>query len=198
LLANLYTNANDNQSTHLYNNSFAGATVSYVEVTVNQGKQESYGGSILLNFKNRIGGIKLSSYASLSYTGGQISSITGHPAELEFISPYILHLGTDLRAGKFTCSPRLSLLGRQHLTGFSDTTTSVYRRQTIAGYVLLNISLRYAVEKRCAVFVNISNALNQNYRSVGAAMDLNQKPTEIFYGQHEDPIRIMGGVSFTF
>ena len=196
-LTNLHANADDNKSTHLYNNTFAGASVEYIEVTVNQGKQESYG-SIQLNYKNSIGRVKINSYASLSYTGGHVTPITGHPAELEFISPYILHIGTDLKAGKFTCSPRLSLLGVQHLTGFSDTTSAIMKRQTIAGYTLLTISLRYAIEKRYAFFVNINNALNQDYRSVGPNMDLNKKPTPTFYGQHEDPIRIMGGFNFTF
>jgi outer membrane receptor for ferrienterochelin and colicin len=198
VLTNLHANENDNQSTHKYNNSFAGASIDYVEVTINEGEQKSYGGSIQLNYKNNIGRLKINSYASLSYTTGRIDPGTGHSAGLEIISPFIVHLGTDLKAGKFTCSPRLTLLSRQHLTGFSDTTAATMKRQTIAGYALLTISLRYTLAKRFSVFANIHNALNQNYRSVGPDMDLNKRPTETFYGQHEDPIRIVGGLSFTF
>ena len=199
LLSNLHKTEDDNQSTYLYNNSFAGASIDYVEVTINEGKQKSYGGSMQINYKNNIGRLKINSYASLSYITGQIKSPgTEHAAELEVISPYIVHLGTDLKAGKFTCSPRLTLLSKQHITGFSDTSAAIMKRQTIAGYALLTISLRYTVAKRYSCFVNIHNTLNQNYRSVGADMDLNKKPTETFYGQHEDPIRITGGLSFTF
>jgi outer membrane receptor for ferrienterochelin and colicin len=198
LLTNLHSNADDNKSTHLYNNSFAGASVDYVEVTVNQGKQDSYGGSIQLNYKNSIGRVKLNSYASLSYTGGHVIPVTQRPAQLEFISPYIFHLGTDLKSGKFTCSPQLTLVGRQNLTGFSDTSSAIMKRQTIAGYALLTVSLRYNIAKRYSVFINIHNALNQDYRSVGVDMDLKKNPIQTFYGQHEDPIRIMGGISFTF
>ncbi|HXB43706.1 MAG TPA: TonB-dependent receptor [Puia sp.] len=196
LLTNLHTIADDNKSTHLYNNSFAGATVDYVEVTVNEGKQKSYGGSLQLNYKNSIGSAKLNSYASLSYTGGTVNSTAGQLAQLEYISPFIIHIGTDLKAGKFTFSPRLTILGKQHLTGFSDTTSAIMRRQTIAGYALLNLSLRYSLAKKYSIFVNIHNALNQNYRSVGEDMDLTKKTTEIFYGQHEDPISVMAGFSF--
>jgi outer membrane receptor for ferrienterochelin and colicin len=197
-LMNLHANANDNNSTHLYNNRFAGASVDYIEVTVNQGKQVSYGGSMQINYKSTIGRVKLNSYASLSYTNGRVIPISGHPAQPEFISPYIIHLGTDLTCGRFTCSPRLTLMGRQNLTGFSDTTAAVMKRQTIAGYALLTVSLRYALTRRYACFVNINNALNQNYRSVGPNMDLDNKQTETFYGQHEDPIRILGGFNFNF
>lgn len=198
LLTNLQATADDNQTTHLYNNSYAGAAIDYVEVTVNQKRQTSYGGSFQLNYKNRIGRIKINSYASLSYTGGHVESATDHEAQLEFISPYIFHIGTDMKYGRFTCSPRLILMGRQHLTGFSDTTTAIFRRQTIGGYALLNIALGYSITKRFSVFANIHNALNQDYRNVGADMDLSKRPTETFYGQHEDPIRIMGGLDLNF
>lgn len=197
LLANLPENADDNKSLHLYNNSFQGAHIDSVEVTINQGKQMSYGGSLQLNYQNNIGLVKINAYAQLSYTGGTIQSQTRHLAQLEFISPYSLHIGADLKAGKFSCSPRLILMDGQHLTGFSDTTSAVWQRQTIAGYALLNISAGYTLTKKLSLFADIHNALNQHYRNVGADMDLNAKPTAIFYGQHEDPLRIMGGIRFT-
>jgi outer membrane receptor for ferrienterochelin and colicin len=197
LLTNLPENADDNKSLHLYNNSFQGAHIDSVEVTINQGKQKSYGGSLQLNYQNNIGPVKVNAYAQLSYTGGTIESQTNHLAQLEFISPYNLHIGADLKAGKFTCSPRLILMDGQHLTGFSDTTSAVWKRQTIAGYALLNISAGYNLTKKLSLFADIHNALNRHYRNVGADMDLNVKPTAIFYGQHEDPLRIMGGIRFT-
>ena len=197
LLTNLPENADDNKSLHLYNNSFQGAHIDSVQVTINQGKQKSYGGSLQLNYQKNIGPVKISAYAQLSYTGGTIESQTIHRAQLEFISPYSLHIGADLKAGKLTCSPRLILMDGQHLTGFSDTTSSVWKRQTIAGYALLNISAAYSLTKKLSLFADIHNALNRHYRNVGADMDLNVKPTAIFYGQHEDPLRIRGGIRFT-
>jgi outer membrane receptor protein involved in Fe transport len=76
--------------------------------------------------------------------------------------------------------------------------TSVRKRQTISGYALMNVSIRYNVIKKLAIFTNVTNALNQHYKSVGFNMDLVKKNTELFYGQYEDPIRIMGGLNFTF
>jgi outer membrane receptor protein involved in Fe transport len=62
----------------------------------------------------------------------------------------------------------------------------------------LNLSARYAFGKRFSVFINVSNALNRRYRSVSYGMDLTKKDTELFYGQPEDPIRIMGGLNYHF
>ena len=110
----------------------------------------------------------------------------------------MFHIGLDLKAGKFSFAPRLILMGKQNLAGMQDTIDNILHRQTLAGYALLNISLRYNVTKRFSVFTNITNALNQHYRSVGFNMDLNKKDTELFYGQREDPIRVTGGINFNF
>jgi outer membrane receptor protein involved in Fe transport len=62
---------------------------------------------------------------------------------------------------------------------------------------LLNLSLRYALSKHITLHANVTNALNQRYRSVSFNMDLSRKDTELYYGQPQDPIRIMGGVNFS-
>lgn len=202
VLSGLHEFADDNKSTHLYNNMFNGMQVGYVEVFVNQTRQVNYGGSIQLNCKHSIGKLLLNSFLSVSHTNGFDDYSQKDPTlgkvKLEFISPFSIHAGTDLKAGKFSCSPRLILLGRQNLTGISNATTSIRKRQTIPGYALMNVSLRYNIIKKLSVFTNVSNALNQHYKSVGFNMDLTKKNTELFYGQYEDPIRIMGGLNFTF
>jgi outer membrane receptor protein involved in Fe transport len=200
----LHTTADDNQSTHLYHNTFDGIPVDYVEVFINQGRQENYGGSLQFNLKHSIGDVFLNTYASLSYVGGETDdpkteNQTGHyDVELPFISPWMFRIGTDMQAGKFTFSPRLLLMGRQNLPGVRDTLGTDIRLQTIPGYALLNLSARYAFSKRFSVFINVSNALNRRYRSVSYGMDLAKKDTELFYGQPEDPIRIMGGLNYHF
>ncbi|OQP57172.1 hypothetical protein A3860_11455 [Niastella vici] len=202
VLSGLHEFADDNKATHLYHNMFNGIPVGYVEVFVNQTRQVNYGGSVQLNYKHSIGGLCLNSYLSVSHTNGFDDYSRKDPnlpkVKLEFISPFMLHAGTDMIAGKFTCSPRLILMGRQNLTGITNDMAAVRKRQTIAGYALMNVSLRYNVFKKLAVFTNITNALNQHYKSVGFNMDLTKKNTELFHGQYEDPIRIMGGLNFTF
>ncbi|HMI79325.1 MAG TPA: TonB-dependent receptor, partial [Ferruginibacter sp.] len=203
-LSGIHGFADDNTSTKLYNNMFNGIPVDYIEVFVNQGRQQNFGGSIQFNSRNSIGKIHMNSYASISYVNGKIDNASKESLETapdtrqEFISPVIMHMGTDLKAGKFSFAPRLILVGKQNIAGISDSSKNILPRQTLAGYALLNISMRYNVTKRFSVFMNISNALNQHYRSVGYNMDLNKKDTELLYGVHEDPIRVMGGFSFSF
>jgi len=203
-LSGIHAFADDNTSTKLYNNTFNGIPVDYIEVFVNHGRQQNFGGSIQLNSKNSIGKIRMNSYAFISYVTGKIDDASKESLETtpdtrqEFISPFIMHMGTDLKAGKFSFAPRLILVGKQNIAGISDSSKNILPRQTLAGYALLNISMRYNVTKHFSVFTNISNALNQHYRSVGYNMDLNKKDTELLYGVHEDPIRIMGGFSFSF
>lgn len=202
-LEGLYEFSDDNATTQLYNNSFNGIPVDYIEVFTNNNRQKNYGGSLQLNGKTSIGDVHLNWYASASYIYGVFEkglkelNETEKDTELDFISPFMFHFGTDMKAGKFTCSPRLILAGRQHLSGISDTTGKVVTRQTIPGYALLNISLRYAMSKRISAFTNISNALNQKYRNVGFNMNLNNPNTELFYGQRQDPIRITAGLNFS-
>jgi outer membrane receptor protein involved in Fe transport len=204
MLTGLHAFADDNKTTKLYHNDFNGIPVDYVEVFVNEGRQISAGGSIQLNWKHSIENIHLNSYASVSYVNGEIDN----PAtavgdndgdkQLDFISPVMIRVGTDLKMGKFTCSPRLLINGRQNLSGIRDTVGLLARRQTISGYALLNISVRYNISKQASFFANVSNALNRRYRSVGFKMDLNNTHSEVFNGQPEDPIRIAGGFNLSF
>jgi outer membrane receptor protein involved in Fe transport len=203
-LSGLYNFSDDNTSTHLYNNSFNQVPVDYIEVFTNSDRQKNYGGSFQLNWKPSLDNIKLNSYVSVSYvngvkeTGLRERDETAKDVEIDFIAHWLLHAGTDLAWGKLTASPRLVLMGRQHIPGIGDTTTTVIRRQTIDGYALLNISLKYELSKKIAVFTNITNALNQRYRSVSFNMDLAKPETELYHGQPQDPIRIMGGINFNF
>ena len=201
ILTGLHAFADDNTSTHLYNNMFDGIPVDYIEVFVNQNEQKNYGGSIQLNARHSFGNVHMNSYATLSYMNGKIKDGGNQSTknmQLDFISPFMFHLGTDLTAGKLSFSPRLLLLGKQNLSGISDTTGTIIKRQTIPGYALLNISVRYKVTKGISFFANVTNMLNQHYRSVGFNMDLNNKNSELFYGQREEPVRIMGGLNLVF
>ncbi len=204
VLSGLHAFADDNNSTHLYNNSFNGIPVDYIEIYTNQSLQESYGGSIQANWKASAGRIRTNSFIALSYVNGVVNSAlteseeTTPDIQLEFISPFMLHAGVDLKAGKFSFSPRLILMGKQNLTGISDTTGSFLKRQTIAGYALLNLTVRFNVVKKISVFGTVNNALNQKYKSVGYGMDLTKNPTELFRGQPEDPIRFNAGININF
>jgi outer membrane receptor protein involved in Fe transport len=203
-ISGLYAFSDDNQTTHLYNNVFNGIPVDYVEVFTNSDRQKNYGGSLQLNWKKSFNKLHFNSYASLSFVTGvkeagpKENLETGKDIELDFISPVMIRLGTDLKTKKFTCSPRLVLMGKQNISGIRDTTGVHIQRQTIPGYALLNISLAYNVTKQFSIFTNVSNALNQRYRNVSFNMDLTKTDIELYHGQPQDPIRIMGGFNFNF
>jgi outer membrane receptor protein involved in Fe transport len=194
----LHAFADDSKTTHIYNNRFNDIPVGYVEVYINKGQQTTYGGSLSLNYKNTVGKVHFNSYAALSYVNGfvkgQEHSVVKN--EIDFISPFMLRMGFDLKSGKFSVAPRLIITGRQNLTGTADTVGTLVKRQTISGYQLLNVSLRYNITRKIGAFVNATNALNQKYKGVGFNMDLKKEPTEFYYGQHEDPMRLFFGVNF--
>jgi outer membrane receptor protein involved in Fe transport len=204
VLTGLYNFANDNLTTKLYNNVFNGMHVDYIQVFVNSQRQKNYGGSIQLNWKNTFGDVYLNSFASVSYVNGTINpgadenGIASKDMQTEFISPFMARIGTDLRVGEFSFSPRLIIAGRQRIAGIASDAAKVMRRQTIDGYSLLNISMRYNFSKQVSGFVNVNNALDQRYRSVSFNMDLDKKPTDTYYGNPQDPLRIMAGINFSF
>jgi len=201
LLNGLFEFADDNQSTHLYNNEFNGIPVDYIEVFINEDRSRIWGANFQVAWKHSVGNIFFNSYGSLSYVKGYQyeppSAASDYRTELSFLAPLMIRIGTDVKAGKFMCSPRLLLMGRQNLPGVSDTSGNTIKLQTIPGYALLNVSLRYQFTRNLAAYVNVFNTLNQRYRVPGFNMDLNKKDTELFYGQPQDPIRFQAGLNFS-
>lgn len=201
-LNGLHAFSEDQTTTWLYNNMFNGIPVDYIEVFTNNNRQKNYGGSIQLNGKYRLGKTELNTYGSFSYVNGVIEQglieqmETEKDKELDFIANFMGRIGADVKAGKFTGSARLILMGRQNISGIADSNYTILRRQTIPGYALLNIGAQYSLHKKVSVFINVTNALNQEYRNVGFNMNLKTENTELFYGQRQDPIRISTGINF--
>jgi outer membrane receptor for ferrienterochelin and colicin len=203
-LKGLYAFANDNETTHIYNNQFNGIPVDYIEVFVNSDRQKNFGGSIQLKWKHNVGYMHLNCFGSVSYVNGlrekglKESVEEDKDMQLDFISPWMFRVGTDIKMGKLSFSPRLLLASRQNIAGLGDTTGDIIKRQTIGGYTLLNLSLRYTMTRNLSFFTTITNALDQRYRMVSFNMDLTKKDTELYYGQPQDPIRIMTGLNLYF
>ncbi|HZG01644.1 MAG TPA: hypothetical protein VEY71_11610, partial [Chitinophagales bacterium] len=97
-----------------------------------------------------------------------------------------------------TFAPRFILLSDQHVAGTADTVGGVMMRQSVPGYGLLNLSARYRFFKRYTVFANVTNALDTRYVTVPWGLDKNVKPTELFYGQPQDPLRASVGFNISF
>jgi len=133
--------------------------------------------------------------------------------EIGGISPFILRLGGDVVWKKFSFSPRVIAVSRQRThpqqgSSFrpepdpnnpSQTqTTSSRFRQTVPGYVLLNLTARYEVFDGIALFIKTYNTLNQNYRTInlGAGPQglAGSAAVEFPEGAPQNPFRLIAGV----
>ena len=186
---------------NLYNGKFLGWNVDYIEIFGNEGTETIMGGSFQLDYKKNFGRGSIKAYSYLSYVNGtekaewidQDGVRQSGSAELDNqMSHVMLKTGMDLQLSNFSISPRLIHMSRQHLGSFINPENPM-SRQTIPGYTLVNLSVGYKIGKP-TLFINVMNALNTKYKSVGIGMDLNNPSTGLFYGNDQDPIRINGGI----
>jgi outer membrane receptor for ferrienterochelin and colicin len=192
-------------NTTLYNGKFLGWDVDYIEIFVNEGEERITGGSINLDFQKRFNRASLRAYSYLSLINGteKVEWTDNNGAEVERdaeidnqISHVMWKLGAEITVGNFSASPRMILNSRQNLGAFEDP-ENPDKRQTLPGYALVNVAVAYKLGK-VQLFANITNALNTKYTGVSVGMDLKNPSTGLFYGNYQDPIRINGGVRFTF
>jgi outer membrane receptor protein involved in Fe transport len=201
-VTNLLDYASDEGHTNLYDGKFLGWNVDYIEVFINRGRENILGSSLQLAYQSNFHNGSIKAYSHMNYLKGKQSLHQSDEngiestiqVESDMISHFIIKTGVDVSIADFSISPRLIWASAADISGFSNP-ESPGSRQTIPGYKLLNISMAYKMGK-VALFANVTNALNQKYRSVGPNMDLQNKNTELFYGNHQDPIRINGGLRF--
>jgi outer membrane receptor for ferrienterochelin and colicin len=199
-VTNIIDFASDEGNTNLYGGKFMGWNVDYVEVFINRGREDLIGSSVQLAYNNNFHNGSVKAYSFISYIDGKQSLNQSDEngeersvqVELAGISHFIVKTGVDLSIADFSFSPRLIWASDQHISGFTDP-QNPGERQNIAGYTLLNISSAYKFGK-ISLFTNVTNALNQKYKAVGPNMDLTKQNTELFYGNHQDPIRFSGGL----
>jgi len=201
-VTNLVDFAPDEGNTNLYDGKFLGWDIDYIEVFINRGRQNIFGSTFQLVYNGAFQKGSIKAYSCLSHLHGEesLQHIDENgvkqslQVEVENISHFIFKGGADITIDNFSFSPRIIWVSDQHISGFVDP-QNPNERQTIPGYTLLNISLAYKFG-RVSMFTNVTNTLNQKYAAVGPNMDLTNKNTELFYGNHQDPIRINGGLRF--
>ena len=195
----------DADNTALYNGKFLGWDVDYIEIFVNEGREKITGGSIQLDYQKKFNGMSLRAYSYLSLVNGtekvewtdSDGIVRTRNAEIDNqISHVMLKAGAEFTVGNFSASPRMMLFSRQRIGAFVDP-ENPEKRQTLPGYTVLNISLAYKFGQ-FQLFANVMNALNTKYKAVGVGMDLTNPSTGLFYGNYQDPIRLNGGVRYTF
>ncbi|HAS43850.1 MAG TPA: hypothetical protein DCS93_25435 [Microscillaceae bacterium] len=193
-LSDLINNKPDNGN--IYNNTFLGWPVDFIEVPVNEGSQINYGGTLQLDYRKTFKTIQFNSYLAFSYVDGRVDILgNGEKVEIGLISPLQLKTGIDITWNKkLSFSPRLVWLNTQRLNSFAQENPG--KRQTLNGYALLNLSFRYQFLPSSAAFLNIYNALNQRYRASNFFAD-RDNITHVFFGAPQLPIRIQGGLQLT-
>lgn len=199
-IRSVITDAADNGNTNLYNNSYLGYPVGYVEVPFNAGVQQTYGANFILNSLFNIGRLKLNTWTSLSWVDGTITEYASSSqlikTELPLIAPWQFRAGVDGHAGDFNFSVRMLHSGKQRVTGYVNP-GEAYARQEIPGYTLVNASVGYEWRNNFSFFVRAQNALNARYR-LPIYVDLNDANSSIFPGSFQDPVRFVAGLSVSF
>ncbi len=196
--------------------------INYIESIINQGSQTNYGGTVQLDYIQSFKASRLSLYAALSYVDGEVEVLNTAlnrltKRQIGGISPFMLRLGGDITWKRFSFSPRLIAVSRQRThpqqgSSFkpepdpnnpSQINTSISRfRQTVSGYVLLNLTARYNILDGVALFIKTYNTLNQNYRTInlGAGPEglAGSAAVEFPEGAPQNPFRLIGGVQAYF
>lgn len=198
-LRGLISNVSDNNNTNLYNNTFLGHPVAYIEVPINAGVQTNYGGNFVVNTMFKIGNSRFNGWSSLSWVDGTVMEyVTPYKlteVKASLIAPWQFRAGIDGSTGDFSYSVRLLRSGVQRVTGFTDP-DEPYNRQTLPGYTLVNASASWLFRDGITFFARAQNLLNQRYR-LSIPVDLNDANAVTFKGSLQDPIRIMAGLTLS-
>ncbi|MEW6367494.1 MAG: TonB-dependent receptor [Acidobacteriota bacterium] len=209
-LSGLFRQVSDAEYGNRYDGHYKGWPVDYIEIMINQGEQRNYGGGIQLDHIRHFGtDRRLAAYMSLSLVDGRVDADGEGPggnAEIGGVSPLMLKAGGELTIGRFEISPRLIAVSRQRthpaaVQAFEADDPS--KRQTLPGYVLVNVATRYRLSGNFTLLVDIRNMLDQRYRNVnlGAAPETGAQGSaaaEFSKGAPQYPIRVYAGLQFHF
>ncbi len=176
-----------------YAGSYKGWPVDLIEVSANQGRERTYGGSVGLNFLRSIASDShVTSRIALSLANGRVSGDDGGEAiESGGMAPVQLHAGSDFDWKQWSASPRLLIVGRQRLMA-TVPIDGVTRRHSLAGYAAVDLNVRRQdVFKGVSAFVTVENAFNSRYRNINLRAVNN--PEELV-GAPQNPRRVTVGL----
>ena len=160
-----------------------------IETSVNQGKSSIYGGSLRVNYLVKLGpSIVVNCFGAYSYIDGETDG-----QELTFVAKNSVKSGVDIIHKKWSVAPIVRYRSKVYTT-LTENLTDI--RISSPYFVVLDIVARYNVwEKNDAllsVYVKAENITNLHYYNVnvGSLEGLALTP--------QDPVRVLGGVNFSF
>lgn len=206
----LITTSADEGRTGLYNYdpaagnyNYKGFTVDFVEIQINQGQQNIYGGTLQLDYFQNFGATgRFGANIALSYVEGSVDEDdSGNSKELGLITPLMLKGGIDLKVGNFYIAPRFAYFNEQRVNFTTNTNTS-NTRQTIDGYFLTNLQVGYSPAEDLRLFVYARNLFDARYRNPTVSADPETGVVnaigEFANGAPQNPFRLGGGIMMTF
>jgi len=196
---NLYKFVPDAGNTNYYNGKYLDWNVGYIETTINQGNQMNYGFTCGLDYSLNVNKLNLRFFSSISYVNSLVqtdytdanNNLKTKYAQTALTTPFISHIGCDFISGKFTISPRLTIVGKQAGADFVNP-SNPDKRITIDGYDLLNLTLSYKPVKFLSIYCVTNNLLNSKYACTYSGVTANT--STYMYGAPQQPLRISGGI----
>ncbi len=160
-----------------------------VETSKNQGQSTIYGGSFKLNYLVKLGPtVVVNLFGAYSYIDGETDG-----KSLTFASKHSVKSGVDIIHKKWSLVPILRYRDRV----FTTLTDGVDGDRVSSPYfVLLDLVARYNIlnrdDKVLGIFVKVDNITNLKYYHVNAGS------VEGFALTPQDPLRVLGGINFSF
>ncbi len=195
-LEGLFVDVSDREYKNFYDGKYLGWNVGYLQVTTNNGKQQNWGGSLLLDYQKTFGNLKVGFYGSVDYVDGTVDSPQVSGLQIPLITNWLGKAGLTLGYKGISLSNRLIASGEQILASFEKidddkTKDNTRERQKIAGYYMINTTLRYD-RARWGIFCDIRNTFD--LRNYHAAREASKYQGYQFYGIPQMPMRASVGV----
>lgn len=187
LYKGLYADDVDNT---IYGGKYMGWPVATIMVYKNKKDQTNYGAEAEVNYLFKISSTSnIFSYLTVSYVDGFMDSKApnGKNYQIGNIAPIMVKGGLDVTYSDFTISPRFIYNSKSRLSSPANNTTE--KMKEIDGYFLLNVFASYKVTENIKLKLNIQNALDSRYYSIG--------PLNPSKGTPQKPIHVMAGLGIS-
>ena len=181
-----------------YAGFFHGWPVDFIEISINDGREKMWGGSVGLKTLTSFGSNRrIAAEISVSIVNGVVtSSNSSVKRESSGLTPFLLHAATELSNGRWSIAPRILTVGNQRTMAVRGIEDGIERRRTLPGYTTVDVNIRRErLLKALDAFLTIENALDARYRHLNLRAYSN--PEELI-GAPQNPRRLAVGVELRF